>query len=175
MSLTLLQKLLLNLNAAVWSFDQRIKFKIAVLTFKTLCHIRQHTYLSELLVPYESSCNFRSSDQHLLVVPNIKSILGKGKPFLSLPRQSGIFCHFLYACLLLFPLFAVNLKLNSFFLELSIKPDCLHGLLDWYRLWPSSLTETYDLTNFGGLDELNCFCLDRCPWHYLMIVKWTIN
>ena len=37
----------------------------------------QPTYLSELLVPYIPSCNLRSSDQHLLVVPNIKSTLGK--------------------------------------------------------------------------------------------------
>ena len=37
------------------------------------------------------------------------------------------------------------------------------------------LTEIFDLTDFGGLDELNCFCLEGRPWHYLTIAKWTIN
>ena len=56
--------------------EQRIKFKIAVLTFKTLSH-KQPTYLSQLLVPYQPTCNLRSSDQHLLIVPNMKSNFGK--------------------------------------------------------------------------------------------------
>ena len=71
--------------------------------------------------------------------------------------------------------FSVSSKLTSFLLELSLKPDCLHGFLNWYRFWPFSLAEIFDLIDFDGLNELNCFCVEGCPWRYFTIVKWTIN
>ena len=55
---------------------QRIQYKIAALTFKTLHH-KQPSYLVDLLVPYVPTRNLRSSDQHLLTVPNIKSAIGR--------------------------------------------------------------------------------------------------
>lgn len=55
---------------------QRITFKIASLTFKTL-HQKQPSYLAELLIPYNPSRILRSSDKNLLVVPNIKSAQGR--------------------------------------------------------------------------------------------------
>ena len=72
--------------------EQRIKFKIAVLTFNTLSH-KQPTYLSQLLVPYQPTRNLRSSDQHLLVVPNINPTLAED-PFRSLLLLSGTLFHF---------------------------------------------------------------------------------
>src|SRR6476469_3503706 len=54
---------------------QRITLKIGLLTFKVLAH-QEPTYLCDLLVPYNPTLQLRSSDQHLLTVPNIKSSLG---------------------------------------------------------------------------------------------------
>jgi hypothetical protein len=51
---------------------QRIKYKIASITFKTLHHL-QPSYLLNLLTPYCPSRLLRSSDQHMLTVPFFKS------------------------------------------------------------------------------------------------------
>src|SRR6476469_1763663 len=55
---------------------QRITFKIGLLTFKALAH-KEPTYLCDLLVPYNPTCQLRLSDQHLLTLPNIKSALSR--------------------------------------------------------------------------------------------------
>ena len=55
---------------------QRIKYKITLLTFKTL-HFGKPAYLSELLSPYKPSRNLRSSDANLLTVPFIRTELGR--------------------------------------------------------------------------------------------------
>ena len=55
---------------------QRIHFKIASLTFKTLQNL-QPSYLSDLLTPYTPSRNLRSLDKHLLTVPDIRSANGR--------------------------------------------------------------------------------------------------
>ena len=89
--------------------EQQIKFKVAVLTFKTLSH-KQPTYLSQLLDPYQPTCNLRSSDQYLLIVLNMKSNCSKKNHFLSLLLLSGTLFHLLCAHALLFLLFLVNLK-----------------------------------------------------------------
>ena len=55
---------------------QRIKFKIGVLTFKTL-NTLQPSYLTELLNLHKPRRSLRSSsDEHLLDVPLIKSKIG---------------------------------------------------------------------------------------------------
>src|SRR5437867_12812576 len=51
---------------------QRITFKIASITFKTLRN-NQPSYLRNLLIPYRPPHSLRSSDQHLLTVPFFKS------------------------------------------------------------------------------------------------------
>ena len=56
--------------------SSRISYKIASLTFKTR-HSGQPSYLSDLLTPYIPTRNLRSSDQHLLTVPNIKTAFGR--------------------------------------------------------------------------------------------------
>jgi len=56
--------------------SERITFKIAALTFKTLFY-KQPLYLAELLYPYKPSRALRSSNLNLLSVPNIKSSLGR--------------------------------------------------------------------------------------------------
>src|SRR5207253_5881550 len=55
---------------------ERITFKIASLTFKTLLH-KQPSYLHELLKPYQPPRPLRSSDQHLLDVPDVRSAQGR--------------------------------------------------------------------------------------------------
>ena len=55
--------------------SKRITFKIAALTFKTL-HYNAPVYLANLLHAYTPSRALRSSTQHLLSVPNIKSSIG---------------------------------------------------------------------------------------------------
>jgi hypothetical protein len=56
--------------------EQRITFKIASLTFKTL-HYKQPTYLLELLHPMATPRTLRSSNQNLLDIPFIKSEIGR--------------------------------------------------------------------------------------------------
>ena len=55
---------------------QRIEFKIATITFKTLQN-KQPAYLSELLQPRTSHRSLRSSDTYLLNVPLVKTALGR--------------------------------------------------------------------------------------------------
>jgi len=55
---------------------QRIEFKIATITHKTLQN-RQPSYLFELLHPYTPSRTLRSSDANFLEVPKIKSAIGR--------------------------------------------------------------------------------------------------
>jgi hypothetical protein len=55
---------------------QRITFKIACLTYKTLHH-KQPTYLTDLLHTYTPSRLLRSSDQLLLSTPTIKTEIGR--------------------------------------------------------------------------------------------------
>src|SRR5215475_8810577 len=51
--------------------SQRISYKIALLTFKTL-HFNSLTYLSDLLIPKKSSRSLRSDDKNLLHVPFLR-------------------------------------------------------------------------------------------------------
>ena len=53
---------------------QRITFKIACLTYKAK-HLNQPLYLAELLTPYNTSRNLRSSDKILLSIPFLKTNL----------------------------------------------------------------------------------------------------
>ena len=55
---------------------QRIKFKIAVLTFKTL-QIGKPFYLADLLTLYHPTRNLRSASNNLLVVPDLRSSHGR--------------------------------------------------------------------------------------------------
>jgi hypothetical protein len=56
--------------------SQRITFKIASLTYKTLQH-KQPAYLYDLLRPYVPTRNLRSTNQNLLSIPNVKSAIGR--------------------------------------------------------------------------------------------------
>ena len=55
---------------------QRIKFKIAVLTFKTL-YFSKPAYLSDLINRYQPARNLRSASNNQLIVPDIRSTLGR--------------------------------------------------------------------------------------------------
>jgi len=56
--------------------DQRIKFKIAVLTFKAM-QFGKPSYLSDLLVKYEPTRSLRSSSSGLLRIPDVRSEFGR--------------------------------------------------------------------------------------------------
>ena len=56
--------------------SERIKYKIAVLTFKVLQH-RQPSYLADLISFYKPSRTLRSSDALLLAVPDIRTTIGR--------------------------------------------------------------------------------------------------
>jgi hypothetical protein len=56
--------------------SQRITYKIASLTFKTL-HYKQPTYLFNILSPYTPLSKLRSLNQHRLTVPRVNSELGR--------------------------------------------------------------------------------------------------
>ena len=56
--------------------SERIKYKIAMLTFKAL-HFAKPSYLTELLLLYEPSRKLRSSDTNLLVIPDIRTSIGR--------------------------------------------------------------------------------------------------
>src|SRR5215467_1237825 len=64
--------------------EQRITFKLATFTFKTLNN-KSPAYLSELLHPYRSSRNLRSNSQHLLTIPRINSTTGRRSFFYAAP------------------------------------------------------------------------------------------
>ena len=55
---------------------QRIHFKIATLTFKTLQN-KQPSYLNDLLLRHNPTHSLRSSNQNLLVIPRIDSENGR--------------------------------------------------------------------------------------------------
>ena len=55
---------------------QRIKYKIALITFKTL-QIGKPSYLSELLIRYDPFRDLRSASENLLVIPDIRSSHGR--------------------------------------------------------------------------------------------------
>ena len=55
---------------------ERIKYKIMLLTLKTL-HFSKFSYLNELLAPYQPSRTLRSAESHLLRVPDIRSCAGR--------------------------------------------------------------------------------------------------
>src|SRR5207247_702749 len=59
---------------------QRITFKIASITFKTL-QTNEPYYLRNLLIPFSPLYSLRSSDPHLLTVPFFKSSQAR-RPFL---------------------------------------------------------------------------------------------
>jgi hypothetical protein len=54
----------------------RIKYKIALITYKTLHH-KSPSYLHSLLIPYTPVRSLRSSDKLLLTVPSLKSSTGR--------------------------------------------------------------------------------------------------
>lgn len=56
--------------------EQRIQFKVATLTFKTL-QFKSPSYLSVLLVPKANTRNLRSHNKCLLTVPRVNSALGR--------------------------------------------------------------------------------------------------
>ena len=56
--------------------SQRIDYKIALLTFKTL-QLNSPSYLADLLVQYKPSRNLRSENKNLLVVPPFHSCAGR--------------------------------------------------------------------------------------------------
>jgi hypothetical protein len=56
--------------------SERIKFKIAVLTYKTL-QIGKPSYLADLLIPYRPSRVLRSSSSNLLSIPDIRTSHGR--------------------------------------------------------------------------------------------------
>jgi hypothetical protein len=55
---------------------QRVTFKIATLTFKTL-HTSQPQYLRDLLNPYVPQKQLRSATQHLLQTNSVRTATGK--------------------------------------------------------------------------------------------------
>ena len=55
--------------------NQRIKFKIASLTFKLLQH-QSPSYLASLIIPYMPSRALRSQGQQLLAKPHVKTAIG---------------------------------------------------------------------------------------------------
>ena len=65
------------LNNLHWlPVTQLIKYKIALLTFKTLRFVKP-SYLSELLLHYQPLRKLRSSDANLLDVPKILTSIGR--------------------------------------------------------------------------------------------------
>ena len=55
--------------------NQRIKFKLASLTFKLLQH-QSPSYLASLIIPYMPSRALRSQGQQLLAKPHVKTAIG---------------------------------------------------------------------------------------------------
>ena len=64
---------------------ERIKFKIASLTFKVI-NFRKPSYLSELITPYQPSRTLRSSGDNLLSVSDIRSEIGRRSFSYSAPK-----------------------------------------------------------------------------------------
>jgi hypothetical protein len=91
---------------------QRIQFKIASLTFKTLQN-HQPSYLSDLLTPYVPSRNLRSLDKHLLAVPDIRSANGRRSFAFAAPTIWNSLPIALRSCTSL-PAFLTGLKTHFF-------------------------------------------------------------
>src|SRR5437870_9436071 len=79
----LLELLYPLLNASI-TYRESIKFKIDSLTFKAMLH-KQPSYLHELLKPYQPPRPLRSSEQHLLDVPDVRSALGRRSLLFAVP------------------------------------------------------------------------------------------
>jgi hypothetical protein len=92
--------------------NQRIDFKIASLTFKTLQY-RQPSYLLEHLTPYVPTRNLRSLDKHLLTVPDIRSANGRRSFAFAAPTIWNSLPINLRSCLFL-PTFLTGLKTHLF-------------------------------------------------------------
>jgi hypothetical protein len=90
----------------------RIDFKIASLTYKTI-HIKQPAYLYELLTPYIPTRNLRSTDKHLLTVPDIRSANGRRSFAFAAPTVYNSLPLSLRSCQSL-PLFLTGLKTHLF-------------------------------------------------------------
>ena len=61
--------------------SSRIEFKIATLTFKVL-KFQQPAYIYDLIAPYIPPRSLRSSNKNLLIVPDIRSEMGRRSFFL---------------------------------------------------------------------------------------------
>ena len=65
------------LNRLHWlPIAQRIKYKIASLTYKAL-YFHKPSYLSDLLVSYQPTRSLRSSSSGFLQVPDVRSEFGR--------------------------------------------------------------------------------------------------
>jgi hypothetical protein len=91
---------------------QRIDFKIASITFKTL-QSRQPSYLFEHLTPHVPSSNLRSSKKHLLVIPRIASQNGRRAFSFAAPTIWNSLPLHLRSCTSL-PIFLSGLKTHLF-------------------------------------------------------------
>jgi len=91
---------------------QRISFKIAAITFKTL-KCQQPSYLSDLLIPYIPTRNLRSSDKLLLIAPDIRSENGRRSFSFAAPSIWNSLPLSLRSCPTL-PLFLSSLKTHLF-------------------------------------------------------------
>jgi hypothetical protein len=87
--------------------SERIKYKIAVLTYKVLQH-DQPSYLADLVSFYKPSRSLRSSNSLLLVVPDIRTAMGR--------------CSFTYAASTIWNALPLHLRscstISSFFSKL---------------------------------------------------------
>ena len=118
----------------------RIDFKIATLTFKTLT-TRQPAYLYSLINPHSSSRSLRSSSQHLLSVPRISSA-----------TQSKAFSCYAPA---LWNKLPQSLRSLAFPLDLSLASNSYTASTTW------SLTEASNLPSFKR--SLKTFLFDLPP------------
>ena len=91
---------------------QRVDFKIASLTHKTLL-IQQPSYLFELLIPYTPTRTLRSTNKHLLTVPDIRSANGRRSFAFAAPTIYNSLPISLRSCQSL-PLFLTGLKTHLF-------------------------------------------------------------
>ena len=84
---------------------ERIKFKIAVMTFKTL-NSGKPSYLADILSIYTPSRNLRSSGTYLLTIPDLRTTFGR-RSFSFAALTVGTLYHTLYALVLLLLFFEV--------------------------------------------------------------------
>jgi len=91
---------------------QRITFKIAAITFKTLQN-QQPSYLFDLIIPYIPTRNLRSLDKFMLTVPDIRSANGRRSFSFAAPSIWNSLPLALRSCPTL-PLFLSSLKTHLF-------------------------------------------------------------